>query len=560
MRFHGAVPPFTEQDLLDAAGPKSFKRGEGYVEAVANLAEDDPGIITASVEGTDTYSVALEYEANDLTGDCDCPYGDQGYFCKHCVATGLVYLRSVESRSVDTDQAADPHRPAIDLRAYLASLDHDELVTLLDEAAGRDPALRRRLTLRAARTDTGAGPDITSIRGHLNRSLRTYGHLDRHGARTYAGAVADIAATLTELHECGHHAAVVDLAGQALSLIGAALDQIDDSDDGITVEGETLVELHADACHAASTDPIELADWLLAFQLANHNWPELRIRDYTEPLGDAGVTHYATRLDAVPEGGPPRWLTQHLRQDLAKARKNTDALVQALADDLTDGHTYLRIADVLTTAGRAEESLAWAERGFAEHPADAKLADYLTRRYTATGRLDEALKIRWDQYRREPTLARHQHLLEAARATGEPDRHRAEALRILRAAAAQPSTAVRASRDLIDVLLAEERIDDAWQAAETFGADRTHWLRLAEARQATHPAAAIPIYLREAIALIKTTNTRSYAQAADLLARARTASQAANRDPEWQQELTNLRTEHHRKRNLLTELARRGLV
>ncbi|MYV98256.1 hypothetical protein [Streptomyces sp. SID3343] len=554
------MSPFTEQDLLDAAGPKSFKCGESYVEAVVNLAEDDPGIVTASVEGTDTYSVVLEYEANNLTGECDCPYGDQGYFCKHCVATGLVYLRSTALHPVDTDPTEDSRRPPIDLHAYLGSLDRDELVTLLHEAADRDPALRRRLTLRAARTDAGSGPDITSIRDHLNRSLRAHGHLDRHGARTYAGAVADIAETLTELHAAGHHAAVVDLAGRALTLIGAGVAKIDDYDSGITVEGETLVELHAEACLKASTDPIELADWLLAFQLANHEWPELRIRDYAEPLGDAGMTHYAGRLEAVPQGGPPRWLIRHLRQCLANTRKNTDARVKALADDLTHGHTFVRIADVLTTTGRAEEGLAWAQRGFAEHPNDAELADYLTRRHTAAGRHDETLKIRWDQFHRQPTRTRYQHLLEAAHATGELDHYRTKALQTLRDAAAQPPTAVRASHDLIDILLAENLIDDAWQAAETFGADRPHWLRLAEARQPTHPATVIPIYLREAVALIKTANPRSYAHAAALLTRARTASQAANREPEWQQELTNLRTEHHRKRNLLTELTRRGLT
>ncbi|MFI6981555.1 SWIM zinc finger domain-containing protein [Embleya sp. NPDC050154] len=547
---------FTEQDLLDAAGSKSFERGEGYLDAVANLTEDGPGVITAVVYGNDTYDVVLEFGSDDLTGQCDCPYGDQGYFCKHCVAVGLVFLRTAEAGPVGEPQGA-----AIDLRAYLASLDHGELVDLLDEAAGSDPDLRRRLHLRAARTDAGAGPDIAAIREHLGRSLRTYGYLDRHGAHTYAGAVADIAETLGELSAAGHHVAVIDLAGRALALIGAAIEAIDDSDGGITEEGEALVELHAEACATASPDPVELADWLLAFQLANHSWPELAIQDYTQPLGDAGIAHYAARLrEAESAGNRDGWLIQHLREDLAEAQEDTDALVEALATDLTHGYAYLRIADALTDAGREDEALTWAERGTAEHPEEPRLADYLTHRYTTAGRYADALKVRWDQFRHRLGVPAHRQLLEAAAAAGEADHYRVQALQALRDAAEQPQTRARAAQALIDILLTEDRFTEAWHAAETLGATRTQWLNLADACRTTRPDDALEIYLREATALIKTTTKHAYAQAADLLARARDTAQATNREPLWEAAFTKLHTTHHRKRNLMTELARHGLI
>ncbi|MET7302891.1 SWIM zinc finger family protein [Embleya sp. NPDC005575] len=552
-------PPFTEQDLLDAAGDKSYGRGEGYLGAVANLTEEGPGYVTAAVYGNDTYTVVLEYGADGLTGDCDCPYGEQGYFCKHCVAVGLVFLRSTTAHPVEEAQAA-----AFDLRAYLASLDPHELVDLLDEAARSDPDLRRRLALRAARTDGGDGPDITSIREHLGRALRTYGYLDRRGAHVYAEAVADIAETLRELYEGGHHVAVMDLSGRALALIGTALDGIEDSDGGIPEEGEALAELHAEACAAASPDPAELADWLLAFQLANHSWPELAIRDYTEPLGETGITHYADRLRAVQEDrsrrDEHRWLIQHLREDLAKVRKDTDAQVEALADNLTHGYAYLRIAEVLTAADREAEALDWAERGFAEHPNESRLADYLTQRYSTAGQDADILRIRWEQFRNGPSVASYTQILEAARAIGSEDHYRAETLRLLRDAAGEKRTGTWAARVLIDVLLAEEHFDQAWKAADTFGANRDHWLRLAEACQTTRPAEAMRIYLKEAEALILKTGNDAYARAADLLVRARDISRASAREPEWHKHFAALRTEHHRKRNLTAQLTRCGLT
>src|ERR1700691_5646133 len=88
------ITSLTEADLLEAAGQRSYSRGLGYLDAVADLAVRGDKI-TASVRGTDEYIVMLTGgRGGDLIGACDCPYGQEGFFCKHCVAVGLAYLRS----------------------------------------------------------------------------------------------------------------------------------------------------------------------------------------------------------------------------------------------------------------------------------------------------------------------------------------------------------------------------------------------------------------------------------------------------------------------------------
>ncbi|HUD36612.1 MAG TPA: SWIM zinc finger family protein [Streptosporangiaceae bacterium] len=88
------ITSLTEADLLEAAGQRSYSRGLGYLDAVADLAVRGDKI-TASVRGTDEYIVMLTVgRGGDLIGACDCPYGQEGFFCKHCVAVGLAYLRS----------------------------------------------------------------------------------------------------------------------------------------------------------------------------------------------------------------------------------------------------------------------------------------------------------------------------------------------------------------------------------------------------------------------------------------------------------------------------------
>ncbi|MFB6613809.1 SWIM zinc finger domain-containing protein [Streptomyces sp. NPDC085524] len=88
---------FTEDDLRRLAGARSFERGLGYLSEVSRLETGDEAI-TATVDGSDAYEVELaEDEDGGLTGWCDCSYGREGNFCKHCVAVGLTVLGQAES-------------------------------------------------------------------------------------------------------------------------------------------------------------------------------------------------------------------------------------------------------------------------------------------------------------------------------------------------------------------------------------------------------------------------------------------------------------------------------
>ncbi|MFD4589062.1 SWIM zinc finger domain-containing protein [Streptomyces sp. NPDC058434] len=80
------VVGFGEDTLRTLAGARSFERGRGYLNAVSGLDVGD-GSVTARVQGTDVYEVELILgKGTGVSGWCDCPYGQEGNFCKHCVA------------------------------------------------------------------------------------------------------------------------------------------------------------------------------------------------------------------------------------------------------------------------------------------------------------------------------------------------------------------------------------------------------------------------------------------------------------------------------------------
>ncbi len=136
MVFDASVAGFTKDDVRALAGEKSFERGIEYIRAVADL-ETNGEAVYATVQGNDLYEVELHVGPPGLRGTCDCPWGQEGNFCKHCVAVALVYEYDREhGRTM-------PNRS--DLRSRLELLGHAELVDIVLELADGDRELRRHL-------------------------------------------------------------------------------------------------------------------------------------------------------------------------------------------------------------------------------------------------------------------------------------------------------------------------------------------------------------------------------------------------------------------------------
>jgi uncharacterized Zn finger protein len=93
---------FGQLELWRLAGKRSYERGEHYVDAVGDLYEVPDGVV-AKVQGSELYEVRLSWAAPGLTGECSCPFGQEGEFCKHCVAVGLAIVDAAD----DYDDYAD---------------------------------------------------------------------------------------------------------------------------------------------------------------------------------------------------------------------------------------------------------------------------------------------------------------------------------------------------------------------------------------------------------------------------------------------------------------------
>jgi len=139
--------------LLELAGERSFERGEDYFdeERVRSLVEFE-GMLAATVEGTEDYRVKLIMGSSGLSFSCECPYADEGNFCKHCVAVGLAWLAEREAKN----RSGEGHTGIAGLNGARAFLEKQDKATLVEmilrEALDNERACER--LIEAARTNS----------------------------------------------------------------------------------------------------------------------------------------------------------------------------------------------------------------------------------------------------------------------------------------------------------------------------------------------------------------------------------------------------------------------
>jgi uncharacterized Zn finger protein len=550
---------FTEQDLRRAAGERSFDRGLGYLDAVSEL-EITADEITARVWGTDEYEVVLTMGEHGVEGGCDCPYGAEGAFCKHCVAVGLTVLRHGRGLPAQRRTAAD--KQAV-LDRWLEAQPKERLLELLRDQIHADRDLRRRLQMRAAQAEA----DPAGIRAGLMDLFDPSPYTDRYGflgyreVSRYTDAAWEATSVIAALLD-RDPAAAVALASAAIETVGAVLERADDSSGSIGMLLEEFSQLHAGACAAAKTDGAELAAWL-AEQMLHRDFPVFDPDDYQDVLGPTGRRLLNEKITAAWRADPSGWRTKHLMENLVRASGDVDAIVAVLTADLDGtGWKYLRVATELQQVGRVQEAIAFAERGIAEATVpDVRLVDFLAERYTEAGRAHDALDVRWSWFAGHPALAAYEHLRAAAQAADAWADTRPKALAMLLedAEKARNGTRVtRASPVLVDALLSDGDLNTAWQSAKAVGTDSQR-LKLADQIRSTQPGEALTVYLDHVEALRGRTGNANYEQLAGHLLAARECHRALGTSTIFDTYLADLRRSQKGKRNLISVLDRHGL-
>ncbi|MBI4481544.1 MAG: SWIM zinc finger family protein [Acidobacteria bacterium] len=533
------------------------------------------------MQGTRPYRVKLWLQDGELEYSCTCPVGNDGAFCKHCVAVGLAWLAQGEVEKAPGRKRSKPAVTMDDVRAYLAGQDKNVLADMLMEQAMDDDRLRQRLLMKAAKR-SAKGVDIAAYRQVIDGAVDPGGFVDYRNAHDYARGIEEAIDSVEELLKEGHAPEVVELTEHALGAVEDAMGTVDDSDGYVGGILERLQELHHKACKQARTQPEDLAKRLFQWELRTaYDTFFGAAATYADILGAKGLAVYRKLAEAewakVPALGPGRddpnkygrrFRITHIMETLARESGDVEALVAIKSRDLSAPYAYLQIAEVYKQARKHDKALEWAERGVKAFPerTDSRLRLFLADEYHRRDRHDEAMALIWAEFSGAPSLEQYRNLKVHAGQVGQWQAWREKALGFVRETIAKAKRENRKDRwgwsrrtdhrELVSIFLWEKDVDAAWREAQEGGCSNSLWMELAARREKDHPEDALPVYQNQVEPTVNQKNNEAYREAIGLLRKVRGLMVRLGRESDFGPYLESVRAAHRPKRNFMKLLDR----
>jgi hypothetical protein len=561
----------SHEQIVKLAGQSTFARAvlyqrEGRVEGLLRSGST----VAATVRGTIPYRVKLWLGAQ-VTWSCDCPVGGEGKFCKHSAAVAIELLDPQErmfGRRVASDVS-----PA--LSETLAGLSREQLEELVRLAAVRDPRVAQAVETAAAAAG-GGSVDVEQWGKRIDTAFRTGGFIPHARAPEWEAGIAEVLDGLADLIGSGYAADVVGLAERAYRKLERSMHRVDDSGGEVVMLSGQIADLHLKAAVAASPEPAVFARRLAKLELESELDTFRRgALTYTEVLGDEGLREYRKVVEPkwrkASEGQTDQWsherfVTTEAMTGVVLAGGNPDELAEIMSERLRTPDDFLEVARAMEGAGRRGEAIRWARRGLKSMGTrfwqTEPLRQFLASLHVADGDEEAAEQLWWEDFLARPTLHSYRRLIG-----GTPSRDPAETQeRAIAELRARVETAVDATRAtsaasvLVDVLLYEGQVDEAWEVATSRGVDDQTWMKLAQAREAEHPLDSIPIYERAAAARIETKNAGGYRDAVRTLKRIEKLAVAGGLPNMFHDVLARIVEAHARKPSLMALLRQAGWV
>jgi len=545
-----------EKVVRRLAGDSYYSQGEEYFQQRRVLAvAPTPNGLIATVRGTRDYDVRLEDDDGIVDYSCDCSIGDEGFFCKHCVAAALAWL--------DARERNGPHGEELSVEAAVDRFldqDRDRIAEALVEWAQADPGMHARLLLFLANKNSpDAGFEVVRRTFRLALDPNQYPDED-----TWMSAVSTGIDMLEETIPPELSSELVLLCEDALEQVVATMTELG----GLTEDADDLLrrieELHYQACLEAKPDPEALAGRLFDWEMRSvydvfFDAPQR----YAPVLGEKGLLRFRelvedgwSKASKDPKDGDSETLLM-LFDSLAEVSGNLDERIEAMARDLGGPHRYLQIVQLCADEGRMDLAIDWAEKCRRAFPNQSgeRLTLLLATAYEACGQPEQAVQAAFAEFERAPSTRSYALVKICSQQASKPELWLRKALDVLQRDAerkAAKSSPIPAGALLVEALLDAGDAEGAWTAACRFGCAEFSWIDLANRFKEDHPARAGETYLRAARNSIQRgARTSSYEEGVLLLEEAAAAMRRAGKNREFQTALLQIQKEHRAKRKLM---------
>ncbi|HWL43008.1 MAG TPA: hypothetical protein VNQ73_08690 [Ilumatobacter sp.] len=408
---------------------------------------------------------------------------------------------------------------------------------------------------------------MTSLGDAVLPLIRTRADLSRWAAANAHGS--DMHQAIDVLEAARPSTDAAEFYAVVHATLASAVKVIARADDSSGIIGDAcrrLLELHPHAATDARVTPSKLVDWMIKFQFDGEvDYFELDPVAYAPALGDAGMTAYRARLDAIratltPQPAEPdrwsvpdrheRWVLEWNERRLAVLDRDVEAIIRTHARDHKVAAWLQDTAKAFEEIAEIDLAIDWARQA-ADHQPDhqaLQAADYWCE-LLARHRPAELVTTRQLVFSRWPSATTAARLHRDA-GSSWPD-YRDEVLTVL---AARPDQAVLfALHTLKDPRLAWE------QAAALREDDDRTWAEVAKAYEPIDPLAVLPVHRRLVEHELVDAGAQHYQRAARRLARMRKLAAGTDQADVVDTFIAELRDMHRRRPRLQQEFDRARL-
>lgn len=230
--------------------PAILDRGYTYYEN--NLVEDvmkKGNTFYAKVLGNELYNVQVEIENNIFVdGSCDCPYADEGNYCKHMAAL-LYYL---DENPITKEE--NYHSKEKELKIWLKKIGYDELQEFLVELLITDKSFSDKFRLKFSHIFPPLSLEEykKKIRNAIITSGGRDGFIDYREAYDYTNAMYKILTEVETLVDKRHNELAFSVIKEILDSIPDT--EIDDSNGSTGEIAYSCIEIIEEILMATTSD------------------------------------------------------------------------------------------------------------------------------------------------------------------------------------------------------------------------------------------------------------------------------------------------------------------
>ncbi len=584
----------TEDILNDyVKNAKTLALGKDYYKSnsVTDFHSYDD-VVKAKVRGTRVYEVELKLiTKNKIEHDCSCPVGDQGIFCKHCVAVALYHIHKKDQTNNDTSK--------IDIKEYLSSCKREELLDLILEQTRNDYLFLEQIKHKAAMNDLQLrqqellqkdSVDIQSFKKTIEKEISATEYIpedfwDQHWEYdngdffdNYRDKLNSILESITELMKQEKYHEVIELTEFFIQAFEDefAAEELENFSGYVEDIPANFAKLNIDGCLKVFTDPQDIANKLLSLELdSNSGYYRYVInRYYRGSLSnevkscykDLAEKRWSDNLQIeIGRYRSKGFSLGKLLEEVYKETGDYQSLAKIKSTKLIDLEAYYDLAKVLSENTQISEALKTLEDGCKKFPPtdsykDNEVVSFYANLCSQNGTLDKALELVWGKFTRSLDLNTYRELKQHSLKSVLWLDYRKQAVELMRNelkhnnANSKNYFRINNSSTIIEMLLEDDDLlEEALKEAKAQDCRQDLWFKIADSCIKDLPDESIQIYLKHFDNVVQSSAPR-YDHAVNLVNKIREAMSNTKQEFAFSNFLANTKQKYKPKRNFMSQL------